>query len=128
MRVHKLALATAAAVALAAAGFSAAQPPGQNQEPAGPAPRNDMGRVVLDAGKDGTNGIWTPIFGIYDPIAPLETVPFKPWAEALYDARQVHEMEPHARCKASGASRQFLTPYGVEFVELPALEIGRAHV
>jgi hypothetical protein len=33
----------------------------------------------------------------------------------------VHELEPHARCKASGVARLFLTPYGVEFVELPEL-------
>jgi hypothetical protein len=31
-------------------------------------------------------------------------------------------MEPHARCKASGVSRQFLTPYGVEFLEMPELQ------
>ena len=41
---------------------------------------------------------------------------------ALYDARQVHELEPHARCKASGTARQFQTPYGVEFVEMPELK------
>jgi hypothetical protein len=34
----------------------------------------------------------------------------------------VHELEPHARCKASGASRQFLTPYGVEIVEIAELK------
>ncbi len=33
--------------------------------------------------------------------------------QALYDARQIHELEPHARCRASGAARQFMTPYGV---------------
>ena len=27
-----------------------------------------------------------------------------------------------ARCKPSGAARQFLTPYGVEFVEMPELQ------
>ena len=34
----------------------------------------------------------------------------------------VNELEPHTRCKASGVTRQFLTPYGVEFVELPELQ------
>ena len=62
------------------------------------------------------------MFSIFDPIADLEDVPFQPWARALYDARQVHELEPHARCKASGTARQFLTPYGVEFVEIPELQ------
>ena len=36
--------------------------------------------------------------------------------------RQAHELEPHTRCKPSGVARQFLTPYGVEFVELPELQ------
>ena len=49
-------------------------------------------------------------------------MPFQPWAKAVYDARQTSELEPHTRCKASGIARQFLTPYGVEFVELPELE------
>jgi hypothetical protein len=46
----------------------------------------------------------------------------KPWAKGLYDARQTHDLEPHARCKASGAVRQLLTPYGVEIVDLPELD------
>ena len=64
-------------------------------------------------------GVWLPVFGILDPIAPAATVPFQPWAKAVYDDRQKHELEPHTRCKPSGTARQFLTPYGVEFVELP---------
>ena len=32
--------------------------------------------------------------------------------------RNANELEPHTRCKASGVARQFLTPYGVEIVEL----------
>jgi len=87
--------------------------------PPGPAPRNEDGRVLLGGATPAQKGVWTPLFGITDPIADLEDVPFKPWAKALYDDRQVHELEPHARCKASGTARQFLTPYGVEFVELP---------
>ena len=90
--------------------------------PPAPAPRNADGRVVLGGATPDDKGVWTPMFGIFDPVAPLENVPFKPWSRALYDARQVHEMEPHARCKASGTSRQFLTPYGVEFLEIPELQ------
>jgi hypothetical protein len=56
------------------------------------------------------------------PFFDIEAVEFKPWARALYDARQAHDLEPHARCKASGAVRQFLTPYGVEIVEIEELE------
>ncbi len=62
------------------------------------------------------------MFGITEPINPADQTPFQPWAKALYDARQIHELEPHTRCKASGTARQFQTPYGVEFVEMPALE------
>ena len=44
----------------------------------------------------------------------------------IYDARQKHELEPHSRCKPSGAARQFMTPYGVEFTVLP--ELGRIFI
>jgi hypothetical protein len=124
MRATSLALAASAAIALLGASGLQAQPRGfgQNAPPAGPAPRNDAGRVVLDGDNPRTVGVWTPLFGISDPVAPIETVPFQPWAAALYEDRQAHELEPHARCKASGVSRQFLTPYGVEIVEIPELE------
>jgi hypothetical protein len=36
----------------------------------------------------------------------------------MYDYRRQNEMEPHTRCKPSGGSRQFVTPYGTEIVEL----------
>lgn len=98
-----------------------AQPIPDEQQDFGPAPRNQGGRVILGGATPDQKGVWTPMFSIFDPIAPLETVPFKPWSQALYDDRQTKELEPHARCKASGGSRQFLTPYGVEFVEIPAL-------
>jgi hypothetical protein len=78
--------------------------------------------VLLGGATPKDRGVWTPNFGISDPIAPVSTVPFQPWSRALYDDRQKHELEPHARCKASGVARQFLTPYGVEFVEMPELQ------
>lgn len=98
------------------------QPMPENGDEFGPAPRNADGRVVLGGATPDIKGVWTPRFSIFDPVAPVDVVPFKPWAKALYDERQLHELEPHARCKASGGSRQFLTPYGVEFVEIPALQ------
>jgi hypothetical protein len=91
--------------------------------PPEPTPRTADGKIKLGGATIEQKGVWTPLFGITDPIADdLDAVPFKPWARALYDARQIHELEPHARCKASGTARQFLTPYGVEFVELPELQ------
>jgi hypothetical protein len=83
--------------------------------PPGPAPRSAAGRALLAvSASPADKGVWTPLFGITDPLAP--------WARALFDARQVHELEPHTRCKASGTARQFQTPYGVEFVEAPELQ------
>lgn len=101
-------------------------PPATSPEDSMPAPVDNNGRVILGSHAGDENGVWTPVFGIFDPIAPLETVPFMPWSEALYEARQVHEMEPHARCKVSGATRQFLTPYGVEILELS--DIGQIYI
>jgi len=46
-------------------------------------------------------------------------VPFQPWARALFMARLDHQMEPHSRCKPSGGPRQIMTPYGVEFADIP---------
>jgi hypothetical protein len=94
--------------------------------PPGPAPRNPAGRVILTGATLKEKILWVANLGITAPAAPVETVPFQPWAKALYDDRQTHELEPHARCKASGTARQFLTPYGVEFVELP--EIKRLYI
>ena len=64
-------------------------------------------------------GLWQPGGVVLTPIAP--DIPFQPWARSLYKDREGHRLEPHARCKASGIARQFQTPYGVEFVELPEL-------
>src|SRR5690606_17170799 len=106
-------------LAAADSSFAQRRPRNPNLPPPEPTPRTEDGRVLLGGATVEQKGVWTPLFGITDPIAPADEVPFKPWAKALYDARQAHELEPHARCKASGTARQFLTPYGVEFVELP---------
>jgi hypothetical protein len=52
----------------------------------------------------------------------MTEVPFQPWSRALYAYRQENQLEPHTRCKPSGGPRQFLTPYGVEFLERPELQ------
>jgi len=49
-------------------------------------------------------------------------VPFQPWARALYTYRQENQLEPHTRCKPSGGPRPFLTPYGVEILELTDIQ------
>jgi hypothetical protein len=124
MTMRALLLVAAAVVALA--GYDSADAQRRPRDPKLPppaeAPRNGEGRVLLGGATPADKGVWTPMFGITDPIAPADSVPFQPWARALYDDRQAHELEPHTRCKASGVARQFLTPYGVEFVELPEIE------
>lgn len=95
--------------------------------PPGPTPRDADGRVLLTGNTGDEVGTWTPLFGrdggsLFDPLAPIEEIAIQPWARALQAERAVHQLEPHARCKASAASRQFLTPYGVEIVEIPELK------
>lgn len=67
-------------------------------------------------------GLWVPDYGTGRPFFNVDEIEFRPWARGLFEARQGHDLEPHARCKASGAIRQFLTPYGVEIVEIEELE------
>ncbi len=141
MRRIIIAFAAAAALSFAILGTADAQQPAQGgakgkgggggggnnkgkaaPPPAAPAPRDAQGKIILDGEVAGKNGVWTPQIGITEPAAKLENVSFQPWAKALYDERQKHELEPHARCKPSGAARQFMTPYGVEFTVLPELQ------
>jgi len=123
MRLALAALLALVAIAFADPALAQRRARDPKLPPPGPAPRSaTTGRVLLGGATPADKGVWTPLFGVTEPIAPYATVPFQPWAKALYDARQTNELEPHTRCKASGTARQFLTPYGVEFVELPELE------
>jgi hypothetical protein len=99
---------------------------GRQTAPPKPAPRDANGRAILGGENPKDTGLWLPVFGILDPILAAAKVPFQPWAKAVYDDRQKNELEPHTRCKPSGVARQFLTPYGVEFVDLP--ELGRIYI
>jgi hypothetical protein len=94
---------------------------GRSSEPPRPAPRNAHGRALLDGGSPGATGVWVPRGVAPNPLG-LEDTPFRPWALALLEDRRSNELEPHTRCKPSGTVRQFLTPYGVEIVELPELD------
>jgi len=92
---------------------------GRQAGPAAPAPRGPSGRVLLMGATPRDKGVWLPTIGITAPIfAKSEDMPWQPWSKAIFEDRQKHELEPHTRCKASGMSRQFETPYGVEFLEM----------
>jgi hypothetical protein len=105
--------------------------------PARPAPRRSDGRVSFGP-YPGESGMWLPYNGVNEriinpdslstPASPqlleksqVREVPFQAWSRALYLFRRINQFEPHSRCKPSGGPRQFLTPYGVEFVDLPEL-------
>ena len=105
----------ATALALSAQGLSAA-----DADPV-PAPRNADGRVLISNPPGGPMGLWVTDYSTGIPFFNVDEIAFKPWAKGLFDARQTHDLEPHARCKVSGAIRQFLTPYGVEILEIAAL-------
>jgi hypothetical protein len=92
--------------------------------PAAPTPRWPDGKPILGSVPGQPVGGWgagvTTLPGRGG--AALDAIPFQPWARAVYDVRQIDQFEPHTRCKASGVSRQFSTPYGTEFVEVPDLQ------
>ena len=91
--------------------------------PPGPAPRSADGRILLSGATPAQKGVWLPGGGGFQTTAADQsTIPFQPWARALLDERRVNQFEPHTRCKPSGFVRQFLTPYGVEFVDLPEMQ------
>jgi hypothetical protein len=140
IRTKNYALLTLAAavftLAVTAAGYSqdpASQPGAQGQRggqgrgqrgpaaPSLPTPRRPDGKPVIGDIPGQKPGRWnggpTTL-----PQGQLDKIPFQPWARAVYDQRQIDQFEPHTRCKASGVSRQFSTPYGTEFVEVPDLQ------
>jgi len=89
--------------------------------PAAPTPRWPDGKPILGSVPGQKVGGWGA--GVTTlPQGQLDKIPFQPWARAVYDIRQIDQFEPHTRCKASGVSRQFSTPYGTEFVEVPDLQ------
>jgi hypothetical protein len=83
--------------------------------PAAPAPHFPDGTPRLGA-LPGQTGLWNGGGG------GTTDVPYQPWAKAISTYRRNNQFEPHTRCKPSGGPRQFLTPYGVEIVDLPELK------
>jgi len=71
---------------------------------------------VRAAGPGGAGG---PGRGRGAGAGPCTPVPYMAWTRAVSDDRRRNELEPHTRCKPSGGPRQWLTPYGAEFLEVP---------
>jgi len=105
-------------------------PQGRNPAPAAntakpkppslPTPRWPDGKPVMGATPGEKIGTWGSING--NLIALNPNPPFQPWAKALFADRRENLLEPNTRCKPSGGSRQFVTPYGTEIVEFRELK------
>ncbi len=94
---------------------------GGNAAPAQPTPRWPDGKPMMGSVPGQPTGRWS---GGPTRMAArdLDQVPFQPWAKAVFQQRQIDQFEPHTRCHASGASRQFSTPYGTELLEMRDLQ------
>jgi hypothetical protein len=105
------------------------------RQPPAPAPRWPDGRMNLGA-PPGEKGVWERRIEhlVVNPRsyqAPatrnarvhIDQVPLQPWARALTNARHASDLaaEPYTRCKPAGGPRQFMSPYGLEIVDVPEL-------
>ncbi len=140
-----------AAPAVAQRGGAAAAPGapagGRGAAPPMPTPHWPDGRVNLNS-PPGQTGIWAGNGGrlavnpnSYEPNATrnapihIDDVPIQDWAKALTNFRHLNVLadEPHSRCKASPGPRQFVTPYGIEILDVPEekkifiLDVGGPH-
>jgi hypothetical protein len=114
---------------------ASAQEEQQEQKQVRAAPRWPDGRVSF-SGTPGEPGNWegpanaTLFFDIVKgkkvvPAASLPTnmtvdeVPFLPGMKEQYLSRASQAQDPHTRCKPSGGSRFWHTPYGIEIIDLP---------
>jgi hypothetical protein len=118
-----MAVSEAAAFAQAATAAAPAAAAGQRGQggqaaapaiPPPPAPRWPDGKIRLSA-VPGEKGLWTGGGG------GQAQIPYQPWAAAMAEFRIREQLDPHTRCHPGGGPRQFLTPYGVEIVDVPEL-------
>lgn len=156
--MRKLHVGTIALGMLMSAAICGAQVPAQGQAgpgavrrapPAAPAPRWPDGRISF-SGSPSDVGNWegpanaSIFFNVSEgkkvvPASSLPTnksvdeIPFAPGMRKLYDSRWDQSGDPHTRCKPSGGSRFWHTPYGIEIVDSPEtqevffLHVGAPH-
>jgi hypothetical protein len=106
-------------------GRAAGPAPGRGRAagPPRPVPRGANGRPLWGGTTATEKGVWLPgAGGGASIVSDTNPLPFQPWAAAVLADRRLQQLEPHTRCHPSGVARQFLTPYGVEIVELEELE------
>jgi len=140
-----LIVATPALAQRGAGGAGAAG--GRGAAPPLPTPHWPDGRVNFNS-PPGQPGIWAGNGGrlainpnSYEPNATrnapihIDDVPIQDWAKALTNFRHQNVLadEPHSRCKASPGPREFVTPYGIEILDVPdekkvyILDVGGPH-
>ena len=113
-----------------AAGRGAGRGRGADRRAAAPTPRGPDGKVILGA-VPGGKGFWNNGTGTLlqngnqalPTNPPLEEVPFRPWAKAMYEFRRLRGGldDPHVRCQPPGGIRFFTVPNGMEFIQQPEL-------
>jgi hypothetical protein len=87
-----------------------------------PAPRGADGKVSIA-------GLWRPaarlIGDMRRGMKPGETVPFQPWAEALFKTRLADDAkdDPTANCIVGGVPRNDFVPYPFKIIENPGLVV-----
>jgi hypothetical protein len=137
---HRLVVAAVLVSALVPAMLVAPLVAGQRgnaqPRPSLPAPRWPDGRINLGAPK-GETGLWerrnehlviNPKSYQADATRTarihIDQVPLQPWARELTNYRHSLSLasEPYTRCKPAGGPRQFMSPYGLEIVEMPELQ------
>ncbi|MDR2215585.1 MAG: hypothetical protein LBE59_07070 [Nevskiaceae bacterium] len=132
MRIGKLLIAAAAALPLSISLFTPAPAAeGMARKPAAsadtrPTPRLADGKPNLGPEVSGIGfwdrGLGPAVGGARFP--PPEEIPFQPWARALYDYRQSRTFvdDPHVRCTPPGGPRQFAVPFGLQIIQVPAIQ------
>ncbi|HEY1241145.1 MAG TPA: hypothetical protein VGF16_11340 [Bryobacteraceae bacterium] len=93
-------------------------PPAAVSQPTEPAPRGPDGHVLLGS-SPGKNGYWEVRPGLGGVPRP-DTVPFQPWARAVYQYRQSTNGKdsPLVACKAAVGPAFFNAP-GFDFADVP---------
>jgi hypothetical protein len=121
---------------LAAVTLMTASPAAQwFQYPTPGIPRTPDGKANLSAptprtadGKPDLSGLWRPAAMLIGDIASNlkpGTVPFQPWAEALYKERRANDGrdDPTANCIVGGVPRSDLVPYPFKILNGPGLVV-----
>jgi hypothetical protein len=124
-------------LSLAGSSPAAGQGRGAGPGPApAPAPRWPDGRINLGA-PAGEKGVWErrnehlvnnpksyQAAATRNARIHIDQVPLQPWALALTNERHAIALasEPYTRCKPAGGPRQFMSPYGLEILDVPALQ------